>query len=38
MDIQQLVNAVATASTEAFNMAWEVLWPLILVGVDMHLR
>src|SRR2546423_1241790 len=30
MDIQQLVNAVATALTEAFNMAWEVFWPLIL--------
>src|SRR5438067_10646513 len=30
MVIQQLVNAVATALTEAFNMAWEVLWPLIL--------
>ena len=24
------VNAVATALTEAFNMAWEVFWPLIL--------
>src|SRR5947209_17214520 len=30
MDTQQLVNAVATALTEAFNMAWEVFWPLIL--------
>jgi uncharacterized protein len=30
MDIQQLVNAVTTALTEAFNMAWEVFWPLIL--------
>src|SRR5947209_13158302 len=30
MDIQQLVNAVATALTEAFTMAWEVFWPLIL--------
>src|SRR5438270_11353985 len=30
MEIQQLVNAVVIALTEAFNMAWEVLWPLIL--------
>src|SRR5712691_3658472 len=30
MEIEQLVNAVATALTEAFNMAWEVFWPLIL--------
>src|SRR5438067_1945874 len=30
MEIQQLVNAVVMALTEAFNMAWEVLWPLIL--------
>src|SRR6266699_3827407 len=30
MEIQQLVNAVAAALTEAFNMAWEVFWPLIL--------
>src|SRR5436853_7932026 len=30
MEIQQLVNAVVMALSEAFNMAWEVLWPLIL--------
>jgi len=30
MEIPQLVNAVAAALTEAFNMAWEVFWPLIL--------
>jgi len=30
MDIQQVVGAVALALREAFNMAWEVLWPLIL--------
>src|ERR671931_1433560 len=31
MDILQLVvDAVAMALREAFNMAWEVLWPLIL--------
>ncbi len=30
MEIQQLLSAVATAFTEAFNMAWEVFWPLIL--------
>src|SRR6058998_1318988 len=30
MEIQQLLTAVATAFTEAVNMAWEVFWPLIL--------
>src|ERR1700730_454174 len=30
MDIPQLVDAVVTALREAFNMAWEVLWPLVL--------
>lgn len=30
MGIPQLITAVATALTEAFNMAWEVFWPLIL--------
>jgi len=30
MDIEQLVGAIAMALAEAFNMAWEVLWPLIL--------
>ena len=30
MEIQQLLSAVATAFTEAVNMAWEVFWPLIL--------
>ena len=30
MDIQQFVGAVAMSLAEGFNMAWEVLWPLIL--------
>src|SRR5579859_2309327 len=30
MDVNQLIGAVVLALTEAFNMAWEVLWPLIL--------
>jgi uncharacterized membrane protein YraQ (UPF0718 family) len=30
MDIQQLVDAAIMALREAFNMAWEVCWPLIL--------
>ena len=30
MDIQLAADAVAMALGEAFNMAWEVLWPLIL--------
>ena len=28
--IMQLAEAVALALREAFNMAWQVLWPLIL--------
>jgi uncharacterized protein len=30
LDIQQVVQAGALALDEAFNMAWEVVWPLIL--------
>ena len=30
MQLALLIDAVALALTEAFNMAWEVLWPLIL--------
>ena len=25
-----MIDAIVLALTEAFNMAWEVLWPLIL--------
>src|SRR5579859_7102599 len=28
--MEQIVGAVAMALAEAFNMAWDVLWPLIL--------
>ena len=28
--MQLIVDAIAAALIEAFNMAWEVLWPLIL--------
>src|SRR5947208_621221 len=28
--MQLIIDAIATALSEAFNMAWEVLWPLIL--------
>jgi uncharacterized membrane protein YraQ (UPF0718 family) len=30
MPVNQLIDAVMMALLEAFNMAWEVLWPLIL--------
>jgi uncharacterized membrane protein YraQ (UPF0718 family) len=30
MDTQQLVDGATAALREAFNMGWEVLWPLIL--------
>jgi uncharacterized protein len=30
MDAPQVAAAIGTALREAFNMAWEVLWPLIL--------
>src|ERR1700716_2821048 len=30
MDIQQLIGALGMALSEAFNMAWEVFWPLVL--------
>src|ERR1700756_4500928 len=30
MDLSIVVAGVASALTEAFNMAWEVWWPLIL--------
>ena len=30
MDIQQVIEGITLAFREAFNMGWEVLWPLIL--------
>jgi len=30
MDAQQLVDGATAALREAFNMGWEVFWPLIL--------
>jgi len=30
MQLNQLIEPLALALSEAFNMAWEVLWPLIL--------
>jgi uncharacterized protein len=30
VDPQQIADALATALREAFNMGWEVLWPLVL--------
>jgi len=30
MDIEQVFEGIALAFSEAFNMGWEVLWPLIL--------
>ena len=28
--MEQIVQSVTLAPVEAFNMAWEVLWPLVL--------
>jgi hypothetical protein len=30
VDLSQVAAAVSAALVEAFNMAWDVLWPLIL--------